>query len=220
MAAENNTDVRTITHSGIAAVLVILVGIASTGCARDVAEALPNPKTPNRLTTSETPPGTTKPPDSVLILGKHMATGVLGSYCWESASGATETVSRCADAVGIPVPPGDEALTVPRGWVLVFDYGGRGWTASVDVGAYPLDREKDLLSGPDGGAPLLRSEGRSALEVKDLQASRLGERVQIPVKLAAGQYVVEASVRVPEGDAAYYFRVAVGVTSLGRAPEH
>ena len=45
--------------------------------------------------------------------------------------------------------------------------------------------------------------------MKDLRASRLGERVQIPVKLAAGQYVVEASVRVPEGDAAYYFRVVV-----------
>ena len=189
--------------------LMVVVGIALTGCARDVGEAPTDPEAPNRATASEAPSGTTKPPDGVLILGKHMVTGVLGSYCWESASGPTKTVSRCADAAGIPVPPGDEALTVPRGWVLVFDYGGRGWSASVDVGAYPLDREKDLLSGPDGGAPLLRREGRSALEVKDLQASRLGERVQIPVKLAAGQYVVEASVRVPEGDAAYYFRVVV-----------
>jgi hypothetical protein len=33
--------------------------------------------------------------------------------------------------------------------------------------------------------------------------------VQIPVKLAAGEYVVEVSVRMPEGDAAYYFRVVV-----------
>jgi hypothetical protein len=33
--------------------------------------------------------------------------------------------------------------------------------------------------------------------------------VQIPVKLAAGEYVVEVSVQVPEGDAAYYFRVVV-----------
>jgi hypothetical protein len=197
------------TYSGIAALLMVVVGIALTGCARDVGEAPTDPEAPNRATASEAPSGTTKPPDSVLILGNHMVTGVLGSYCWESASGPTKTVSRCADAAGIPVPPEDEALTVPRGWVLVFDYGGRGWTASVDVGAYPLDREKDLLSGPDGGGPLMRSEGGSALEVKDLQASRLGERVQIPVKLAAGQYVVEASVRVPEGDAAYYFRVVV-----------
>jgi uncharacterized membrane protein len=56
---------------------------------------------------------------------------------------------------------------------------------------------------------LVRSEGRSALQAKDLHVSRLGERVQIPVKLAEGEYVVEVSVRVPEGDAAYYFRVVV-----------
>ena len=179
------------------------------GCARDAREAPTNPEAPNRTITNEAPSGTTKPPDGVLILGKHMVTGVLGSYCWESASGATETVSRCADAVGIPVPPEDGALTVPRGWVLVFDYGGRGWSASVDVGAYPLERGKDSLSGSHRGVPLLRSEGRSALEAKNLRVSRLGQRVQIPVNLAAGEYVVEVSVRVPKGDAAYYFRVVV-----------
>lgn len=189
--------------------LVVAVGIALTGCARDVGEAPPNPEAPNRTTTNETPSGTTKPPDGILILGKHMVTGVLGSYCWESASGATETVSRCTDAADIPIPPEDEALTVPRDWVLVFDYGGRGWSASVDVGAYPLNRGKGSLSGPDRGAPLVQNEGRSALEAKDLRVSPLGERVQIPVKLAAGEYVVEVSVRVPEGDATYYFRIVV-----------
>jgi len=198
------------TPLGIAAVLVIAVGIASTGCARDVREAPTDAEAPNPTTTSEAPSHTTKPPDGVLILGKHMVTGVLGSYCWESASGATETVSRCADAVGIPVPSEDKALTVPRGWVLVFDYGERGWSASVDVGAYPLDRQgKDSLSGSHRGALLVRGERRRALEAKDLRVSRLGERVQIPVKLAAGEYVVEVSVQVPEGDAAYYFRVVV-----------
>jgi hypothetical protein len=189
--------------------VVVVVGITSTGCARDVGEASPNPEAPNRTTTNERPSGTTKPPDGVLILGKHTVTGVLGSCCWESASGATQTVSKCADAAGIPVPPEDEALTVPRGWVLVFDYGERGWSASVDVGAYPLKRGKGSLSGPDRGAPLVKGEGRSVLEAKDLGVSRLGERVQIPVKLAAGEYVVEVSVRVPEGDAAYYFRIVV-----------
>jgi hypothetical protein len=125
------------------------------------------------------------------------------------ASDATETVSRCAEAAVIPLPPEDEALSVPRGWVLVFDYGGRGWSASVDVGAYPLDRGNDSLSGPERGTHLVQSRGRTALEAKELRVSRLGERVQIPVKLAAGEYVVEVSVRVPEGDAAYYFRVVV-----------
>ena len=197
------------TPLGIAALLVVAVGIASTGCARDVREAPTDLEAPNPTTTSETPSSTTKPPDGVLILGKHIVTGVLGSYCWESASGSTETVSRCADAVGIPVPSEDKALTVPRGWVLVFDYGERGWSASVDVGAYPIERGKDSLSGPHRGASLVRSEERSASEAKDLRVSRLGERVQIPVKLAAGEYVLEVSVRVPEGDAAYYFRVVV-----------
>jgi hypothetical protein len=197
------------THSGIATLIVVVVGIALAGCARDVGEASPDPEAPNRTTMGEAPSDTTKPPDGVLILGEHVVTGVLGSYCWESASGATETVSRCADAAGIPVPPEDEALTVPRDWVLVFDYGGRGWLASVDVGAYPLDRAANSLPGPNRGAPLVRSEGRSVLEAKNLRVSRLGKRVQIPVKLAAGEYVVEVSVRVPEGDAAYYFRVVV-----------
>jgi len=205
----NSISARTMTPSRITALLVVVAGIALTGCARDVSELSPEPDASNRTTTNEKPSDPTKPPDGILILGRHMVSGVLGSYCWESASGATETVSRCVDAVGIPVPPEDEALTVPRGWVLVFDYGGRGWSASVDVGAYPLDRGKDSLSGPDRGAPLVRSKGRSALEAKDLRISRLGERVQIPVKLAAGEYVVEVSVQVPEGDAAYYFRVVV-----------
>ena len=203
-------DVRTITHLRIAALLVVVAAIASSGCAREVSEVSSGPDALNRTTMNEQPSDTTKPPDGLLILGKHTVTGVLGSYCWESASGATETVSRCADVVGIPVPPEHRALTVPRGWVLVFDYGGRGWSASVDVGAYPLDRGKDSLSGSHRGAPLVGSEGRSALQAKDLRVSRLGERrVQFPVKLEAGEYVVEASVRAPEGDAAYYFRVAV-----------
>jgi hypothetical protein len=197
------------THLGIAALLVVAVGIASTGCARDVIQAPADPEAQNRTITSEAPSDTTKPPDGVLILGKHMVTGVLGSYCWVSVSGATEAVSRCADVAGIPVPPEHKALTVPRGWVLVFDYGGRGWSDSVDVGAYPLEPRKGSLSSPDRGAPLVRSDGRSALEAKDLQVSHLGERAQIPVKLAVGEYVVEVSVRVPEGDAAYYFRVVV-----------
>jgi hypothetical protein len=205
----NSVNVRTITHSVIAALIVVVVGIALTGCTWDAGEAFPDPEAPSRTITSEASSGTTKPPDSTLTLGKHAVTGVLGSYCWVSVSDATETVSRCADAVGIPVPPEHKALTVPRGWVLVFDYGGRGWSDSVDVGAYLLDREKDTLSGHHSGAPLVPSEGRSVLEAKDLQVSRLGERVQIPVKLAAGEYVVEVSVRVPEGDAAYYFRVVV-----------
>jgi hypothetical protein len=195
--------------SGIAALIVVVVGVALTGCARGVGKASPDPEAPNRTTANEAPSGTAKPPDGVLVLGKREVTGVLGSYCWESASGATETASMCVDEAGIPIPPEDEALTVPRGWVLVFDYGGRGWFASVDVGAYPLERGKRSPSNPDRGAPLVRIERRPALDAKEMRVSQLGERVQIPVKLAAGEYVVEVSVREPKGDVAYYFRVVV-----------
>ena len=58
---------------------------------------------------------------------------------------------------------------------------------------------------------MVPSEGRSASETEELRINRLGlgDRVQFQVELPEGQYVVEVSVRVPEGDAAYYFRVVV-----------
>ncbi len=198
------------TRLSIVALILVVVMFTLSGCARDGEETSPRPEAPNRTTKSEAFSVATKPPDSTLILGKHTATGLLGSYCWQSASGATEAGVSSADVAGILVPAEDEALIVPRNWVLVFDYGGKGRPTSVDASAYPLDREKGSLAGPNRGAPLVRSEGRSALEAKEeLRVSCLGERVQIPVKLAAGEYVVEVSVRVPEGDAAYYFRIVV-----------
>lgn len=153
-------------------------------------------------------PSGPKPPESTLTLGKRTKTGMLGSYCWESVSGATEAATGCADATGIPVPREDEALTVPQDWVLVFDYGGRGRPASVDASAYLLDRDSELRC-PPGGRFLSPTEGRSVLEAGDLRVSRLGDRAQIPVGLPEGEYVVEVSVQVPEGDTAYYFRVVV-----------
>ena len=114
------------THLGIVALIVVVVVFTLSGCAQDREETSLHPEASNRTTTSEAISDTTKPPDSTLILGKHTVTGVLGSYCWESASGATEAIARCADAAGILVPAEDEALIVPWGWVLVFDVGGRG----------------------------------------------------------------------------------------------
>ena len=197
------------THFRIAALLVVVVGIASTGCTWILGETSPKAEAPDRTVASKAPSGTARPPGGVLILGAHAVSGVLGSYCWEAASGPAERLSKCTDVASIPVPPGDEALTVPRDWVVVFDYGGRGWLGSVDAGAYPLDRGKGSLSGGHLCGDLERTERRSALGEKDLRVSRLGERVQIPIKLAAGEYVIEVSVRVPAGDVAYYFRVVV-----------
>jgi hypothetical protein len=44
---------------------------------------------------------------------------------------------------------------------------------------------------------------------EDLRVRREGDRTAIPAELNSGEYVVEVLLRVPEGDATYYFRVAV-----------
>jgi hypothetical protein len=186
---------------------VAAAGIFLAGCGWEAREAPSDPGARDPYATNEVVSGS-KPPESTLTLGRRTETGVLGTYCWESVSGATEAFAGCTDTAGIPIPPEDEALTVPRDWVLVFDYGGRR-PASVEVRAYPLDQEKGSLPSPDGGAFMVSSEGRSASETEDLRVSRLGDRVQFPVELPTGEYIVEVSVRVPEGDAAYYFRVVV-----------
>ena len=195
-------------------VVIAAAGIVSGGCTGIGGEDGGYPGETSSDTGPANSPGAgeapsgPKPPESTLTLGRRSETGVLGSYCWESVSGATEAVAVCADAAGIPVPREDEALTVPRGWVLVFDYGGSARPASVDAAAYPLGRG-NKLRGPPGGRFLSPTEDRAVLEAENLQVSRLGDRAQMPVELPEGEYVVEVSVRVPEGDAAYYFRVVV-----------
>jgi len=195
----------------LVAVMIAAAGIVSAGCARVGGEAgeYPDPTSsgtgPADPTVAEgASPSGSEPPESTLTLGEHTRIGALGSYCWGSASGTTDAVAVCADAAGIPVPPEDEALTVPRGWVLVFDHGGSARPASVSAAAYPLGR-CNVLRGPPGGRFLSPTERRP----ENLRVSRLGERAQMPVGLLEGEYVVEVSVRVPEGDAAYYFRIVM-----------
>ena len=198
------------TRLSIVTLILVVVMFTLSRCARDGEETSPRPEAPNRTTKSEAFSVATKPPDSTLILGKHTATALLGSYCWQSASGATEAGVSSVDVAGILVPAEDEALIVPRNWVLVFDYGGKGCPTSVDASAYPLARKKGSLPGPDGGALLVESGGgRPTLKSEDLRVNSLGDRSQIPVKLAAGKYIIEVSVRVLEGDDTYYFRVVV-----------
>ncbi len=93
--------------------------------------------------------------------------------------------------------------------MLMFDYGGEGIPTSVEARTYPLEQEKKWLPGAEG-ARLMRPEGEhSVLVTEDLRVSREGDRIVIPAELSPGGYVVEVLVRVPEGDASYYFRVAV-----------
>jgi hypothetical protein len=200
------------THAGnrrfrIVALIIGVVGIVFflAGCGGQAGEAPSNPGAQERAATHEER-SISRPPDSTLSFGNQTATGELGSYCW-SSSGSPAT---CADAAGIPVAPDQQALTVPPGSVLMFDYGGEGKPDSVEARAYPLEQEKEWLAGPDG-TRLMRPKGeRSVLATEDLKVRREDDRTSILVELSSGdEYVVEVSVQVPEGDASYYFRVAV-----------
>jgi hypothetical protein len=179
-------------------VVIAAVAMVVAGCGQGAGEGPSGPK----------------PPDSTLTLGNRSVSGVLGSYCWTSPSGAT-----CADAAGIPVPPEEEALAVPAGSVMVFDFGGSRRPTSVKAVAYPLGRGNEL-SGRRRGGFLVPSEGRSALATEDLKVRREGDRTEIPAELPVGEYVVELFVRVTRGnDATYYFRVAVE-GNAGKLPDH
>ena len=150
-------------------------------------------------------PQISEPPRSTLAYGGRAVTGEIGSYCW-SSSGSPPT---CADAAGIPVAHEQQTLTVPKGSVLVFDSGKGRRSDSVDARAYPLEQEQRWLAGPDGTRLMRPRGGRSALATEDLGVRPEGDRTGIPAELSSGEYVVEISVRGPQGDASYYFRVAV-----------
>ena len=133
-------------------------------------------------------PSAPEPPDSTLGFGGRVVTGDLGSYCWSSGSGGS-----CVDAVFPLVPDKDKTLAVEAGSGMVFDYGGEAPPDSVRAGAEPL--------GP-GGEP---ADSLSS----PVKVDGSGDRVTMPAELPAGDYVVDVSVTVPEGDASYYFRVVV-----------
>jgi hypothetical protein len=197
----------------IVSLIVTVVVLASAGCTGGghnedggySGETTASPE-PTRRATTNREPSISRPPDSTLACGRRTVTGELGSYCWSSPG----LPATCADAAGIPLPREQQTLTVPTGSVPMFDYGGQGSLDSVEARAYPLGQEKRLLPGPDG-THLMRPKGeRSMLATEDLRARREeGDRVAIPAELSSGEYVVEVLVRVAEGDASYYFRVAV-----------
>ncbi len=191
---------------------VVLLAIAAVvgiiflaGCGSSAGEAPSDPGARDRTATDKEP-SISRPPESTLAYSGRTVTGEIGSYCWSSPG----SPATCADAAGIPLAPEQQTLTVPGGSVLMFDYGGQEKPASVEARAYPLKQEKKLLPGPDGTRLMRPKEGRSVLATEDLRVRReVGDRTAIPAELSPGEYVVEVLVRLPEGDASYYFRAAV-----------
>ncbi len=189
------------TRSWIIAVVAAAV-IFLGGCGRQAAEAPSDPGAQDHATTSEEPSGS-RPPQSTLSYGGRTVTGVLGTYCWGSPSGGI-----CADAVGAQVAEEGETLAVPASSVMEFDFGGSVRLSSVGAVAYPIGRGNEVKSH-HGLRFLEPKEGRRVLASEDLEVRREGDQAEIPAELPAGEYVVEVSVRTPEGnDAHYSFRVA------------
>ena len=190
-------------RSGIVA-LMVGVALVLAGCDGQAGEASSDPGAQEH-TATHGEPSIIRPPDSILAYGGRTVTGELGSYCWSSRG----SPATCADAAGIPVARKQQPLTVPTGSVLMFDYGGEGRPDSVEARAYPLEQQKQWVAGAEGIRLMRPKGGRSVLATEDLRARREGDRRTIPAELTSGEYVVEVLVRVPEGDASYYFRVAV-----------
>ena len=192
----------------LVALTVALVGIIFfvAGCGSQTGEAPSDHSARQQRAATNEGPSISEPPESTLSFRDRTVTGELGSYCWSSPG----SPATCADAAGIPVAREQQTLTVPVDSVLMFDYGGERRPDSVETRAYPLEQEKQWLPGPEGSRLMSPKEGRSVLTTEDLRVRREeGGRIAIPAELSSGEYVLEVLVRVPEGDASYYFRVAV-----------
>lgn len=148
-----------------------------------------------------------RPPRSTLSYGGETVIGALGTYCWTSTPSGDDTLfgAMCADSVGVPVD--EEALTVPAGSTLTFTYGG--WRLdSLSVSADRIG-QGNHLEQIGGDSVLVPNEGSKGYRTIRLQIHRAGNRAHVAAELPAGDYVVDAFVRVPEGDATYGFHVVV-----------
>ena len=138
-----------------------------------------------------------EPPGSTLSYGGETLEGGLGGYCWSWGGGGS-----CVDAVGVFL--GEGALEVPAGATLSFTYGSKNLD-SLDVVAYRADREGEGGGREDDGF-VMPSRGVGA---EDLEVRHSGNRARIVADLPAGEYVLDARARMPEGDASYGFRLTV-----------
>ncbi len=127
-----------------------------------------------------------KPPDGTLAFESQRETGKLGGYCWDGV---------CTEAT-FEVPPEGEALSVPSGSNLLFEYGDTPPPSKVQAKAYALVRGKAERAG------------------EALRVTRVGAKTRIPAEVPRGQYVVELFVKVPRGSVFYYFRIVVDMGTL------
>ncbi len=127
-----------------------------------------------------------EPPNGTLVFGDQRETGELGGYCCDGV---------CTEAT-FEEPPGTEALAVPGGSDLLFEYGGTSPPSKVQARAYALVRGKVERAG------------------EALRVTRAGAQTRIPLEVSPGEYVVELFIRVQGGSVFYYFRVVVGMVTL------
>jgi len=130
-----------------------------------------------------------RPPESTLSYGGREVTGMLGSYCWSYRSS-----SLCADAFWPLIPSKQKTLTVPPDSQMVFRYGEQSPPITVEARAYLLNKlQKTGTMRPD----------------HSLKAQGSGVQRTISAEMPPGEYVVDVFIREQQGDASYYFRVAV-----------
>lgn len=193
----------TITFAGLGLLSALCLASLLAGCGMFVrsgsegdcgsgAACAPAANTSTTNSESSKPPPQTRedigpngPPDSTLTYGQRVIVGQPGSFCWMSSGNG-----GCADAA-LTVP--ERTLRVPMGEELRFAYGGQLATEMRGT-SYPIT-QNDRVDYPDGARPLKRVESQN--------------KASIPVDLTPGEYLLEVFVRVPQGDASYYFHLLV-----------
>jgi hypothetical protein len=135
--------------------------------------------------------GPAEPPDSTLSYDRRQVKGALGSFCWFSGNSGA-----CADSIGPTIASKRKTLTVPPHSEMVFRYGWQNPPKTVEAGAYSLNKLKNEKPG------VVRPD-------RSLKAQGSGVQRTIPAQLRPGEYVVEVSVKVQQGDPSYYFRILV-----------
>jgi hypothetical protein len=146
-------------------------------------------------------PRSVEPPPAALTIGRQTQVAGVGSYCWSGTSGASDSVSVCADMIGIPTA--EEPLTV-----------GGSFTARLEL---PLDEAPETL-----GLDVISVTDEDMIETRDgfhWWRPKAGEHHELPLApphdfsldLEPGLYVLSVFTRWPDrGDVNYGFLVEVG----------